>query len=117
MLRSHQALILIAVMFWQALSWVSPVVVTEQAQRLAHVMVHDEVVDHHHHHDEGIHLQDTDSNAAHLHADGGIQPLGMSAHIAALVSLGLPASPPQAVVFSPPSVCLDGLLRPPQATV
>lgn len=117
MLRSHKAFILIAVMFWQALSWLSPVVVTEQAQRLAHVMVHDEVVDHHHHHDESIHLQDSYGDAVHVHADGGIQPLGMTANIAAMSSMGLPTSLPQAAVFSPPTVCLDGLLRPPQANV
>lgn len=117
MLRSRQALILIAVMFWQALSWVVPVVVAEQTQRLAHVMVHEEVVDHHHHHDESIHVQDADNDAVHLHADGGIQPVGLAASITALTSLSLPVLPPQAVVVCPPSVCLDGLLRPPQAAV
>lgn len=35
MLRPHQALILIAVMCWQALSWVTPFVVAKQSQRLA----------------------------------------------------------------------------------
>jgi len=35
MLRTHQALILIAVMFWQALSWVTLFVVAKQSQRLA----------------------------------------------------------------------------------
>jgi hypothetical protein len=56
MLRTHQALILIAVMLWQALSWVTPFVVQEQSQRLAHLVIHEEVIDHHHHHDESIHL-------------------------------------------------------------
>lgn len=112
--RRH-ALILIAVMFWQALSWVVPFTVQEQAQRLAHLVMHEEVVDHHHHHhDESIHVQDVGSEAVHFHADGGNQPIGLAAD-KALPPPPLSASLPPTVVCWPPSVCLDGLLRPPQA--
>jgi hypothetical protein len=116
MVRTRKALILIAVMFWQALSWVTPFAVQEQAQRLAHVVVHEGVIDHHHHHnDASIHVQDSDNDAVHLHADGGIQPVGLVVGMTSLAPLGLPASPPRAAALCPPSVCLDGLLRPPQA--
>ncbi len=116
MLRPHQALILIAVMFWQALSWVTPFVVDEQSQRLAHLVIHEEVIDHHHHHDESIHLQEAGKEAAHLHADGGMQPIGLAACITTLAAPALPAAPPQTASICPLSVCLDGLLRPPQAS-
>ena len=112
-LRRH-ALILIALMFWQALSWVVPVTVQEQAQRFAHLVMHEEVVDHHHHHDESIHVQDVGTEAAHFHADGGSQPVGLAADKAPSL-LPVTASLPPTVVCWPPSVCLDGLLRPPQA--
>ena len=115
MLRTHQALILIAVMLWQALSWVTPFVVAEQSQRLAHLVIHEEVIDHHHHHDESIHVQETDNDAVHLHADGGMQPIGLAACITTLAAPALPAAPPQTASICPSSVCLDGLLRPPQA--
>ena len=116
MLRPHQALILIAVMLWQALSWVTPFVVNEQSQRLAHLVIHEEVIDHHHHHDESIHVQETDNDAVHLHADGGMQPIGLAACMTTLAAPALPAAPPQTASICPPSVCLDGLLRPPQAS-
>jgi hypothetical protein len=115
MFRSRQALVLIAVMLWQALSWVTPYLVAEQAQRLAHLVVHEEVVDHHHHPDDSVHVQAADNDAVHLHADGGTQPVGLVLGMTTLAPLGPPASPPRAAVMCPPSVCLDGLLRPPQA--
>jgi hypothetical protein len=118
MSRLQRALVLIAVMFWQSLSWGMPFVVKEQAQRLAHVMVHEEVVDHHHHHhnndDDSIHVAEADNDAVHLHADGGIQPMGLFVGLNALPTQALPAAQPKTVVRCPPSVCLDGLLRPPQ---
>lgn len=114
MLRTHKALLLIAVMFWQALSWATPFVVGEQSQRLAHLVIHEEVVDHHHHPDDSIHVQATDNDAVHLHADGGIQPVGLVVSTTTLAPMGRPASPPQVAALCPPSVCLDGLLRPPQ---
>jgi hypothetical protein len=111
----RRALVLIAVMFWQSLSWAMPFVVEEQAQRLAHVMVHEEVVDHHHDDDDdSIHVAEADNDAVHLHADGGIQPMGLFSGLNALPTQALPAVQPQTVVRCPPSVCLDGLLRPPQ---
>lgn len=112
---SRQALILIAVMFWQSLAWATPHLVAEQVQRLAHVMAHEEVVDHHHHNDESVHVQNTDSDAIHLHADSGFQPVGLAVDLTASATLTLPALLPRAVVACQPSVCIDGLLRPPQA--
>ena len=112
----NKAIILIAVMLWQALSWVAPATVQELAQRLAHLVMHEEAVDHHHHHDEGIHVQDVGNEAGHLHADGGLQPVGLTADNTPLPPPALAASFPQALACWLPSVCLDGLLRPPQAT-
>jgi len=109
----RRALVLIAVMFWQSMSWAMPFVVEEQAQRLAHVMLHEEVVDHHHNEDS-IHVAETDNDAVHLHADGGIQPMGLFVGLNALPTQAVPAAQPQTVVRCPLSVCLDGLLRPPQ---
>jgi hypothetical protein len=116
MSRSHNALILIAVMLWQALSWVTPFQVGAQADRLAHLVAHEVVVDHHHHQDESIHLEVAEHGATHLHADGGIQVVGMVLSMASLMPLNLPASPPETDMLYPPSACLGGLLRPPQAS-
>jgi hypothetical protein len=112
--RPRQALILIAVLLWQALSWATPFVVGEHAQRLAHLLIHEEVVDHHHHNDDSIHLQEADKDAVHLHADGGIQPVGLVVNLTVLVPPDLLASLPKTPNLCPPSVCLAGLLRPPQ---
>jgi hypothetical protein len=103
-------------MLWQALSWVTPMQVGNQSDRLAHLVVHEVVVDHHHHQDESIHLEVADHSATHLHADGGIQVVGMVLSMVSLMPLSLPASSPETDMLYPPSACLGGLLRPPQAS-
>lgn len=114
MLRPRQALFLMAVMLWQALSWVTPLLVETQSQRIAHLVIHETSVDHHH--GASVQVQDADNDGVHLHADGGLQPMGLAVRTDTMAALALPGLPPRAVFSCPPSICLDGLLRPPQAT-
>jgi hypothetical protein len=117
MRRALEVYLLIAVMLMQTVVWLSPYAVAAQTEQLAHMTVHVHDVDHHHHDDESLHLSsDSDSAAPHFHVDNGFQPIGLTA-LAVKAGFGaLPNAPPHTVLSEPPSVFLDGLLRPPSAT-
>lgn len=113
MRRPLKALLLIAVMLWQTLAWVTPFGVQAQGEQMAHMTVHQQDRDHHHHDDESLHLSSDSDSAEHLHADDGFQPAGLSAVWADTGFPPLPGMPPVADVKSPATVFLEGLLRPP----
>lgn len=109
--------LLIAVLLMQTMVWLSPFAIAAQTEQLAHMTVHVQDVDHHHHADESLHLSsDIDSAAPHFHVDDGFQPIGLTALSVEAGFAALPSAPPHAILSEPPTVFLDGLLRPPSAT-
>ena len=110
---------LMLVMLWQAMAWLTPVPLQLQADAIAHLVVHTQDVDHHHHHDDdSLHLSsDSDSNAPHFHVDDGFHPIGLNALFDDSGFAAMQSTPPPAVISEPPTVFLDGLLRPPSLTV
>lgn len=115
-MRLHaRALVLVLVMVWQTLAWMSPYVVGARSELLRHAAVHEQDVDHHHHADASLHLTVDGERSFHFHADEGAQPVGLAAF--ATSAEVLPPTPTLAAeeALEPPSVFLDGLLRPPCA--
>ncbi|HSX91385.1 MAG TPA: hypothetical protein VLG41_00595 [Hydrogenophaga sp.] len=117
MRRALEVYLLIAVMLMQTVVWLSPFAIAAQTEQLAHMTVHVQDVDHHHHDDESLHLSpDGDGTAPHFHVDNGFQPIGLTAPAVKAGFAALPSTPPHTVPSEPPTVFLDGLLRPPSAS-
>ncbi len=117
MRRVLKVYLLIAVMLMQTVVWLSPFAIGAQTERLAHMTVHVQDVDHHHHDDESLHLSsDRDSSAPHFHVDDGFQTIGLTEHFGDTRFAALPNGQPHTNSSEPPNVFLDGLLRPPSAT-
>lgn len=115
--RVLKVYLLVAVLLMQTMIRLSPSAIAAQAEQLAHMTVHVQEVDHHHHDDESLYLSsDNDSTAPHFHVDDGFQPLGLTALCVEAEFAALPSEPPLAFLSQPPTVFLDGLLRPPSAT-
>lgn len=111
-------------MLLQSVSWALPVQRAEQAERLAHEVVHG--IDHGHHqhdavgHDQDRSLQldiaqdDGHRGPYHAHVSDGVQQQGLPV-VMALQSPALPCHAPRAMSDTiPPSADPAGLLRPPQ---
>lgn len=113
MCRPLKALLLIAVMLWQTLAWVMPATVHAQGEQLAHLSVHQQDIDHHHHDDASLHLASDQDSGLHFHADAGIQPLALMAWANDTAFGSVTGARPATQLDEPPSVFLDGLLRPP----
>ncbi len=114
MCRALRIYVLIAVLLMQTMVWVSPLAVQAQSEQLAHMTVHVQDIDHHHHDDESLHLfADSDSHAPHFHVDDGFHPIGLTALFEDSGFAAMPGVPPPALFSEPPTVFLDGLLRPP----
>jgi hypothetical protein len=117
MRRILKVYLLIAVLLMQTVVWLSPFSIGVQTEQLAHMTVHVQDVDHHHHEDESLHLSsDGDSTAPHFHVDDGFQPIGLTALFGDAGFAVLPSGQPHTNPSEPPTVFLDGLLRPPSAT-
>jgi hypothetical protein len=116
MRRPLQAYLVLAVLFWQALSWVAPHAVNALAEQLAHEVVHVQDLDHHHHADASLHLADDLEEPAHFHADNGSFPVGLIAPAAIHGFVSLPCPLPVARVAEPPPAPIDGWLRPPRTS-
>ena len=109
---------LIAVLLMQTVVWLSPLAIDAQSEQIAHMTVHVQDIDHHHHDDDSLHLSsDSDSNAPHFHVDDGFHPIGLNALFDDSGFAAMQSTPPPAVISEPPTVFLDGLLRPPSLTV
>lgn len=116
MRRIFRVYLLIAASFMQTLAGLSPVSIGAQAEQIAHMTVHVHDVDHHHQ-DESLHLSsDGNNTAAHFHVDDGFQPIGLMALFGGPEFRALPGALPAASIAEPPTVFLDGLLRPPSQT-
>lgn len=101
-------------LLWQPIAALLPAGVDVRAEQLAHAVVHDEARGHHHHEDASPHL-DAAAEVAHQHVLDGGQPPGLLAG-----SIWLEAMPPASGIDAPtpsvpPSVVLEGPLRPPCA--
>lgn len=109
--------LLIAVLLMQPVVWLSPLAIGAQSEQLAHMTVHVRDIDHHHHHDDSLHLSsDSESTAPHFHVDDGFQPIGLTALFVEGGLVSMPSAPPASFISEPPTVFLDGLIRPPSAT-
>lgn len=109
-----RAFILMFLLLWQSLTALAAVRVDEQAEVLAHALVHSQATDHHHHMDDSLHLDDVDTPDVHQHVHDGLQvhavPLAPWLHLTAVA----PSSPPGLAQAQRPPVFLEGPLRPPQ---
>jgi len=100
-------------MLWQTMAVMTPYAVDARAEQLGHVAVHERHVGHHHHTDASQHLSTDQEQGLHVHADEFSPPV-------ALAPWGLRTGAPLASstgpsedAVEPPSVYLDGPLRPP----
>lgn len=116
MRQALKASLLIAVMLWQTLVWVTPSAVEAQGEQLAHMAVHSQDTDHHHHADASLHLASDNDSSPHFHPDNGFQPLALTPWGAGTGIFLMPSVQPDSSISEPPSVYLDGLLRPPSLT-
>ncbi|MNV40747.1 hypothetical protein D3C71_1323630 [compost metagenome] len=118
MRRTLRIYLLIAVLLMQTVVWLSPLAIGAQSEQLAHMTVHVRDIDHHHHHDDdSLHLSsDSESTAPHFHVDDGFQPIGLTALFVEGGLASMPSAPPASFISEPPTVFLDGLIRPPSAT-
>ena len=110
-----RARLLILVMLWQAMAWLTPGLLQQQTESIAHLVVHIQDVEHHHHDDDSLHLEADANTPVHHHASDGVQPSGLEP-VTATAPVHLPPPAPT-VRLEPdrPSADLEGLLRPPRA--
>lgn len=102
-------------MSWLSLSWAMPFQVSEQAEQIAHSIVHSQDVGHHHHADESLHLDAESESSSHHHVNQGVQPPALEPWF-----VWTPADPPSSspILFLDKdftSITPEGLLRPPRS--
>jgi hypothetical protein len=107
--------LLVLLMLWQTLAWVTPFAIEVKGEQIAHLKVHQQERDHHHHDDPALQLASDADSGLHFHADDGFQPPGLDASIEAIGFGALPEAAPSARSAAPSSVFPDRLLRPPSA--
>lgn len=103
------------IMVWQTLVGMTPYAVAARSAQWSHAAVHEQQMGHHHHHDASLHLSADGERSPHAHGDEIPQPVALAAP-----DLGLAAVPPSVRpmaddTLAPPSIVLDGPLRPPRA--
>ncbi len=113
MSQSLRSWLLMALMLWQTLAWVTPFVIEAKAELIAHMTVHQQESDHHHHDDASLHLTSDADHPPHFHADDGFQPAGLDVVVAMSVVGASSQKASSARPTPPPAVFLEGLLRPP----
>lgn len=113
--RVHRALLLLLVMFWQSLTLLAPISVSDRVERYRHMTVHSQEVDHHHHDDRFLHIEKTVMSIDHLHADNGIESVGVVSTLIDAKSSFKPLFPSVEVSRIHMSTFLEGPLRPPKA--
>ncbi len=117
MSRSCSAYLLIVVMLWQALVWLTPWGQEQRVNDLANIVTHTQVSAHHHHDDPALHMDDPVAEASqHQHANEAVQHMALMPSISGFFQ-NRPSStqfPNSAAVIA--TVFLQGPLRPPQPT-
>lgn len=101
-------------MVWQALAWLTPVHIGEQAQAVAHMLVHAQALDHHHHDDHTLHLEDDGSEPPHQHANQAAQLPGLPPAMAPGAVDPVPSVWVPGARHGHAPVVPEGLLRPPR---
>lgn len=116
MLRTSRALLLLLVMAWQTLGWLSPGAVAAQANALMHATVHAQSDAHHHHdNDLSLHVDESNSDTPHWHPDSALQPPCLPPGAAPAIAAkrpDLPAPRHERATLAP---LPDGPFRPPRA--
>lgn len=115
MRHSRKALLSIAVMLWQTLAWMTPFAVQAHSEQFTHMAVHQQGMDHHHHDDASLDLSSDSDSSLHFHADNGFQPAELNVLAARFEIPPLDSTPAAVQPNEPPTVFLDGLLRPPRS--
>jgi hypothetical protein len=110
-----RSLLLIALMLWQSMAWLTPIAIEARGEQIAHMTVHQQDRDHHHHDDASLHLSSDADSGPHFHADDGFQPPALDALTSTMAFDAPSDAAPMARDVWPPTVFLDGLLRPPSA--
>ncbi len=117
MSRPIRALLLVLVVVWQTAALLTPWVTSHWAAELDHLAVHTQGNGHHHHDDQTLHLDDNDGGLMHQHADTSTHSLGLwQDTVLHLLLVPRAALLSWADALGPPPL-LDGLLRPPQASI
>jgi hypothetical protein len=106
---------LLLLMLWQAVAWLTPALLQQHTDTLAHLVVHTQELEHHHHHDESLHLETDADVPAHHHASDGVQPTGLLANVVSLSTRMSRSVPSVHREQHRPSAEVEGLLRPPRA--
>ena len=116
MTRNHRVTLLILVVVWQTLVWLTPWGQAQQVLDLANNVAHAQAVAHQHHDDQSLHLDDLVSDAAqHHHVHESFQFLGLLPEINGF-ALDLPRTLPFSISVGPIAAAfLQGPFRPPQA--
>lgn len=110
-----RAFFLMLLLLWQSLTALAAVRVDEQAQVLAHALVHSQATDHHHPMDDSLHLDDVDAPDVHQHVHDGLQVHAVLQAPWFYLTAVAPSSPPGLAQAQRPPVFLEAPLRPPQA--
>ena len=121
MFRKFIYLLLIFSVFWQAGALTTGALAAQayaaESGHTSHTVLHWQDSDHHHHDDGSLHADDSGGSAEHMQAESVGNAPG-------LLAADYPA--PHALLSSAPVVqgepcftspCLDGLLRPPKASI
>lgn len=109
-----RAFFLMFLLLWQSLTAFAAVRVDEQAQVLAHALVHGQATEHHHHMDASLHLDDSRAADEHQHVHDGLQAHAVPLELWRPLTALAPCSPPGLAQAQRPPVFLEGPLRPPQ---
>lgn len=113
MQKPFRALVLVAMLLWQSLAWLTPQMTDRLAGMVAHEVVHVDERDHHHHEDGSLHLGEDESATTHFHPDGGLHPPAVASLGAGLALADLDDVLVEIGSAQPPRVFLPALLRPP----
>ena len=117
MLRSAWTTAVLIALLFQTWVGFTSCGVAQKSQAFTHAITHAQATGHHHHEDGSLHLEPASDEAAHQHADEGMQ---FSALLPASAA-ALPDLRPTAVGWTAAAalttVFLEGPLRPPRSTV
>jgi hypothetical protein len=80
---------------------------------IEHALAHAQDDAHHHHDDGGMHIDDAESGAFHVHLDGA-NAAALPARVGLTPTAAVPQAPPSMEAGAMPTPPVDGLLRPPK---
>jgi hypothetical protein len=110
-IRKLMVLLAFLAVFGQALAGAS--FTGSASGELGHILAHAQEDGHHHHDDRGMHVNESDEGAFHVHLDGA-NSAALPAGLFPPAALAIPQGPPPWEPRAHPSPTIDGLLRPPK---